>query len=261
MLTFKPVVKIVVAVLLFLMGAGLWPHGPESGLMTLGVAQCLAQGDDPVSNSNMNRVYSGIAQLLLNNQASPQGSLIATLADSGQGGAGIINIGQVAGSLNNQISLATGPLGQNQEVSNFLNYSGIIQTNSLSPGAGDYQVGLSRSFQSFTGIVMVSQLAGHLNNQFTCTSLLLGNTPSPGVTSAALTLLPDGAQASLTNAQLSAVAVNSGNQYNPEGPVTASVSLDPSSFLNFSGIANVNQVAGNLNTVVSNVTVTIKTVP
>jgi hypothetical protein len=75
-------------------------------------------------------------------------------------------------------------------------------------------------------------------------------------------VLPNGdTMATLTNSQLRAVAVNAGNTYNPESPPQASASLDSSSFQNFSGIANVNQLAGNLNTVMSNVNVTVKSLP
>jgi hypothetical protein len=171
---------------------------------------------------------------------------------------------QSSGSLNNQATVVS--LGGGDKT--FLGYLGVMQDNKLAILNNDYKYSVAISGSAFSGgrgIAAVSQMAGHLNNQFTSVILNSGGAPYQDSlpTTIGISTIGNSSIVSLSNAQLSAIAVKGNNTLSL--PQTDhgrySTSLDQGAFQNFSGIANVSQVSGNLNTVFSNITVNIKTLP
>jgi hypothetical protein len=235
-------------------------------ILPLKAGHGVAQDDPGIPSSIFNTM---VQQSLDHNQAGPTAQqLTTTLANSGLGSVGVLNVGQVAGIWNNQAVLLSMPLGiagTNNPVQVVLNYQGDVKNNTLNliPGS-NYQASISGSFRSFTGLAGVNQVVGNLNNSLTSTSLTLGTAPDPGPATALVKILSGGFEASLTNAQLSAIATNvanTGTFNSPPNLPVANVKIDPSSFQNSIGVANVCQTAGNLNTALSSLNINVKTVP
>jgi len=149
----------------------------------------------------------------------------------------------------------------------FLGYLGVTQDNALAILNNDYKYSVSITGNAFSGgrgVAAVSQMAGHYNNQFTSVILNSGGAPYQGSlpTTIGISTIGNSSLVSLSNAQLSAIAIKGNNNLSLPQPDLGSYStkLDQGAFKDFSGITNVSQVSGNLNTVFSNVTVTIKPV-
>ncbi len=103
----------------------------------------------------------------------------------------------------------------------------VIKGNAMIGTNGTYDTVMSNSFAGFKGISQVNQAAGSLNNQINAASIC----GSPG-------------QLSLIG-QSSASQITDNNLHTYENSYTCSI--DGNSFHNGSGIAQVNQSAGNMN--------------
>jgi len=230
-----------------------------------GVANCW--GEEPAqSTQSLESSSSGnisVGHFLLGNQANTGGSNSSEINSSFQS-RGISSVQQSSGSLNNQTTVVS--LGGSNR--SFLSYLGVTQDNTLGLLNNDahYSVTISGgAFSNGRGIAAVSQMAGNLNNQFTSVILNSGGAPyqSSLPTTIGISTIGNSSMVSLSNAQLSAIAVKGNNTLSlPQANNGRySTNLDQKAFQNFSGIANVSQVSGNLNTVFSNITVNIKTLP
>lgn len=108
----------------------------------------------------------------------------------------------------------------------FTGYS-IIIGNTLTQTSGVYHTEISNSFQGFTGIMQVNQAAGSLNNQLNVTGTAFSQGELSQISLSYKSQIKDN---SLTT---------SGNDYQ--------ASITGTSFAGGSGIALVNQAAGNMN--------------
>jgi hypothetical protein len=168
-----------------------------------------------------------------------------SLMGSFQGFKGVGAINQAAGNLNNQgtyIGFAA-TASTNALMTTDVTLATVHENNTLITGPSSYQATIGgQSFKGATGIVAVNQAAGNMNSQLKSVTVCMGN-----------------ATAVLNNSQLS--QVNSNNNIQVQGPLTAKVSLDDGTFQDFKGVASVTQVAGNLNQVATSLRININFTP
>jgi hypothetical protein len=169
----------------------------------------------------------------------------SSLMGSFQGFTGVGAINQAAGNLNNQGTYigfaATG--SNNALMTTDITLATIHQNNILVTGNATYTATIGDSaFKGATGIAAVNQAAGNMNSQLKAITVCVGN-----------------ATAVLNNSQLS--QVNTNNNIEVQGPMTAKVSLDNGTFQDFKGVASVTQVAGNLNQVATSLRININSMP
>lgn len=233
---------------------------------TLGVTNCWgeepAQSTQSLESASSSKISAG--HFLLGNKAESGGSNSSEINSSFQQSVGISSVQQSSGSFNNQTTVVSLD-GANRS---FLSYLAVTQDNTLALLNNDHQYRVAISggaFSNARGVAAVSQMAGNLNNQFTSVILNTGGAPYQNSLPTTIGIANSGNSSivSLSNAQLSAIAVKGNNtvsllQMNRGG---YSTHLDEGAFQNFSGIANVSQVSGNLNTVFSNISLNIKTLP
>jgi hypothetical protein len=158
-------------------------------------------------------------------------------------GLGAVN--QAAGNLNNQGNYigfaATG--NNNALMTTDISLTSRHENNCLVSSNTSYQTSIGgQAFRGATGIAVVNQVAGNMNTQLKAVTINMG----PGA-------------AVLNNAQLG--LVNTHNDIQVQGPMTAKVSLDDGTFQDFRGIASVTQVAGNLNQVATSLRININFLP
>ena len=169
----------------------------------------------------------------------------SSLTGSFQGFKGVGASNQAAGSLNNQgtyVGFAAAG-GNNALMTTDVTLATVHENNTLITGPSSYQATIGgQSFKGATGIVAVNQAAGNMNSQLKSVTVCMGN-----------------ATAVLNNSQLS--QVNSNNNIQVQGPLTAKVSLDDGTFQDFKGVASVTQVAGNLNQVATSLRININFTP
>jgi len=169
----------------------------------------------------------------------------SSLMGSFQGFKGIGAMNQAAGNLNNQGTYvgfaATG--SNNTLMTTDVTLATVHENNRLITGNASYQATIAgQAFKGATGIVAVNQSAGNMNSQLKAITVCMGN-----------------AAAALNNSQLS--QVNSNNNIQVQGHMTAKVSLDDGAFQDFKGVASVTQVAGNLNQVATSLRININSMP
>jgi hypothetical protein len=169
----------------------------------------------------------------------------SSLMASFQGFKGLGATNQAAGNLNNQGTYigfaATG--NNNALMTTDVTLATKHENNSLIAGNASYQATIGgQAFKGATGIVAVNQVAGNMNSQLKAITVSLGN-----------------AAAVLNNSQLS--QVNTNNNIQVQGPMTAKVSLDDGTFQDFKGVASVTQVAGNLNQVTTSLRINVNSIP
>ena len=132
--------------------------------------------------------------------------------------------------------------------------------NKLRITDSDYSVSIgSQSFQGSSGIAALNQAAGNLNNQYTAVGLSVGKIQP--ITHLPTILFKNATGSSvitgLSSAQLNAVIANAGNDVTFSGKQKASANLQEGAFQDFSGVAAVSLVAGNMNQVLSNVRINV----
>jgi len=190
------------------------------------------------------------SQTLANNVLNLQDmSSSALIQDSFNGDAGIIDVNQQAGDLNNQANVRafayTPGLGTLQAAQ--ADVTMAMYGNSITTSGGALSAGIDGSFNNTVGIVGVNQAAGSLNEEVNVLALSLG--ASPGADSIIL-----------DDATLALIGTPDQNTENkdPNKPRQQTTSMT-NSFNNFTGIAQVNQVAGDLNRVDNVMAVSVMT--
>ena len=194
--------------------------------------------------------HAVVHQVLVNNTVTEADvTHTALLGNSFNGNAGMINVNQESGSSNDQANVRafalTPGLGTLQDAQADVVME--LHDNSVTASGGALNAGIANSFNDTTGVVGVNQAAGNLNEEANVLALSLGK--SAGQDS----ILLDDA----TLAMVGTPDQNTANE-DPNRPQQTSAA---GSFNNFTGIAQVNQVAGDLNRVANVMGVSVMTMP
>ena len=171
---------------------------------------------------------------------------LVSLSNSGSGNAGIVDVNQEAGNLNNQANLrAIAVLGAEQQLQ-VLSVSGAQQRvhNQLTVTGGTRETQIVNSFNNTTGVVGVNQSAGNANQQLNQLAVAIGF--AAGSDALAVT--------DVTLGQVSAENKLTETAVGPRRDILQG------SFANFSGIAQVSQSSGDLNLVANSISISVVTV-
>ena len=216
---------------------------------SLGVDLCLAE-------------ESFAQQTSMDNLISEMGlSSAAAINRSFQGSRGIMSMNQAAGSLSNQSVVVKVDMTSGISLPKF-SVGMSLGNNSLITGNSDYSVTISgESFRGSSGIAAINQAAGNLNNQFTAVGVSVGGVQPTTVQPTIMFNRVEGTSVltGLSSAQLSAVIASSGNTVSLTGNQKASATVQDGAFKDFTGLAAVTQVAGNMNQVATSLRVNINT--
>lgn len=151
---------------------------------------------------------------------------------------GVLTINQNAGNANNQANVVAAAFGSADVGALRLNDADVVQrlqNNTLTTNIDALRVGIHDSFNDTTGIVGVNQVAGNLNNQANVVALSFAGDAGP-------------AAKLLSEAILAQVGDESDNNFDKQKDTETEATIT-NSFNNFSGVAQINQTAGNLNQV------------
>ncbi len=174
------------------------------------------------------------------------------ITHSFQGYAGVATVNQAAGNLNNQVTTAgiwSNPsrgLSSIHAGSPLLVYSNLSNNVLLLDKGSFYKAVIDGgSFRNYSGMLAVSQTAGNLNNTVNSVGLSVNAAPEHGQ--------------ALSNKNLENVTALSKKDTNViegkgERPETK---IEHGAFQNFTGVASISQVAGNMNQVVTQVGVSV----
>lgn len=169
----------------------------------------------------------------------------SSLMSSFQGFQGLGATNQAAGNLNSQgVYIGFAAAGNNNALmTTDVTLATKHENNSLVTGNTSHQATIGgQAFKGGTGIAAVNQVSGNMNSQLKAVTISMGS-----------------GAAVLNNAQLS--HVNTNNDIQMKGPMTAKVLLDDGAFQDFRGVASVTQVAGNLNQVSTSLRINVNFLP
>lgn len=199
-------------------------------------------------------------QFSIGNQISEEGVSSATAIDrSFQGSRGIMSMNQAVGSASNQSAVVKVDMTSGISLPK-LSVGMYLGNNSLTTDNSNYAVTISgESFRGSSGIAAVNQAAGNLNNQFTAVGVSVGRFQPIPVQPTIMFNQVNGTSlmVGLSSAQLSAVVANSDNTVSMTGNQKASATVPDGAFKDFTGIAAVSQVAGNMNQIVNHIGVNV----
>jgi hypothetical protein len=135
----------------------------------------------------------------------------------------------------------------------------VLKNNALYLSNTDYSTAITGQGFAGAGVLMLNQTAGNVNNSFTSVGVSVGPLlPTPNSpTQVRIQIGPNGAAIALSNAQLKAYVATNNNSLHSTGQQTASATMEGQAFKNFTGVAAITQVAGNLNQVINNVQVNV----
>ncbi len=190
-------------------------------------------------------------QALIGNRVEEQNAIRRVLIqDAFQDNQGILNVNQEAGNLNNQANVRVLAVGSADSLVEGLDFGGSSRGahNTLISSGGEREDRIVNSFGGTAGIVGANQSAGNLNQQANVLILGIGAALGPEVVA-------------LGDATLGEVsALDTVKQKGAGGP-RADIITD--SFAGFRGIAQVNQSAGDLNSLrnVFGFSLTVVTLP
>ena len=174
-------------------------------------------------------------------------SNVSRIDGSFNGTSGIAQVNQTTGSLDNQANVVAIAVGGTAEAGfgEASTTAGVVyKGNTVKVKDAVLGSHISNSFNNMAGIAQVNQSSGGLNNQHNVVAIGIG------VDGAAdFSALSDSALATETG----------GNEITVEGDFQAENSIT-NSFVGFSGIAQVNQVAGYGNTAAQTLSVTVNTI-
>ncbi|NOS76557.1 MAG: hypothetical protein HOP35_01285 [Nitrospira sp.] len=178
------------------------------------------------------------AQVIADNQIEQLGVIgRVLLQDAFHGNAGIVNVNQEAGNVNNQANVRVLAF-MATEVGSIIGALNLavsqnLTNNTVVSDGGERSTRIANSFGNAAGIVGVNQTAGNANNQLNVLGMAVGDTLGPDALPINDTTLGQ---------------VSSGKR---DAPVNNSARADviENSFSNFRGIAQVNQSSGDLNSV------------
>lgn len=229
------------------LAAGLDVHAQESGTGALPsgsssvAGPSTVEGETEVISLSATGVVSGTtaaAQVIADNHIEESGVISRVLLqDAFQGNAGIVNVNQEAGNVNNQANvrvlafLAT-EVGSIIGALN-LTVSQVATNNTVVSDGGERGTRIANSFGNTAGIAGVNQTVGSANNQLNVLAMVVGDTLGPDA-------LPMG---DTTLGQ-----VSSGKR-DAQAAAGSRADVIENSFANFRGIAQVNQSSGDLNSV------------
>ncbi|MGH6940586.1 hypothetical protein [Hypericibacter sp.] len=225
---------------------------PEAGVLVT-----LPAGTDGVvtltdDNAAIAAVNIDAVQSLVGNSIIDQGgNRSVDFIGSGNFLTGVLSVNQEAGNMNNQanirsiaIAMADGGLG---DVQINVNASQELRNNSLQVlNAGNTSVTIDNSFNNGSGIVGINQTTGNLNQQLTIVAIGIG-----------LNVGPDAIQ--VGDAQLGQIGTEADNHRTDDGTLDAGHNTLSNSFNDFSGIAQISQVTGDMNRVTQAVAVSVTT--
>jgi hypothetical protein len=194
------------------------------------------------ANAGVAEVNIEAVQSLVGNTVTQQGGdLSVDFTDSGNFLRGVLSVNQEAGNMNQQANIraltvvdAGGGLGM---IDIDINTSQELRGNTLTlidPGPSN--VTIENSFNNGTGVVGINQAAGNLNQQLTVVAIGIG-----------LNVGPDTIQ--LGDAALGQIGTDQDNSKTLQGPEGTGQNTLADSFNNFTGIAQVSQVTGDMNRV------------
>jgi hypothetical protein len=214
---------------------------PSAGLLVTmpGVDGVAAIVDATSSYSEVN--IDAVQSLVGNTVTQQGGSMSVDFTDSGNFLRGVLSVNQDAGNMDQQANIrsiamadAGGGLGQ---VVIDINTTQELRGNTLTLiDPGPSSVTIENSFNNGAGIVGINQAAGNLNQQLTVVAIGIG-----------LNVGPDVIQ--MGDAALGDIGTDQDNSKTLQGPEPAGQNTLADSFNDFSGIAQVSQVTGDLNRV------------
>lgn len=186
-------------------------------------------------------------QVIEGNRVEDSADRRALITHSFIGNAGIASANQESGNLNSQLNVRVIALTEEQADGVLtgvdLSAYAVRRDNTVVAGGGERRVSIVDSFADGTGIVGVNQAAGNLNRQANLLVMALGMAPG-----ANMHLLGD---AALDETASNNTVVSKG------APAPQIAELD-GAFKNFEGIAQVSQVAGDLNSTTNAVAVSYR---
>lgn len=225
---------------------------PEAGvLVTLpaGTDGTVTLPDDTAAIAAVD--IDAVQSLVGNSIIDQGGNRSVDFTGSGNFLTGVLSVNQEAGNMNNQanvrsiaIAMASGGLG---EVQINVNASQELRNNTLRVlNAGNTSVTIDNSFNNGSGIVGINQTAGNLNQQLSIVAIGIG-----------LNVGPDAIQVGDT--QLGQIGTDADNQRTDDGTLDSGHNTLSNSFNDFSGIAQISQVTGDMNRVSQAVAVSVTT--
>lgn len=234
-----------------------------AGLPFFPVQECWAQTNSPNTSPGSNSLVTQESERNTVVQAPSEGR--TSMDGTFSGAKGITSVNQVAGSLNNQSIVTLLAISEQSYPPNFAALM-TAKDNTLTT-TGDVYYGVSISGNAFrggSGLAAVNQTSGNLNNQMTVLSVSMG--PSAGPTGGTLGVVKvdpntNATVVALSNNRLSQLVAVQNNAVTNNGKVTAEARLEEGAFQDFSGVAVITQVAGNLNQVSSRVGLHVNTMP
>lgn len=214
---------------------------PEAGvLITMpGVDGAVAIVD---ASTGVASVDIEVEQRLTNSSVTQEGGALSVdFTDSGNLLAGILSVNQEAGNMNQQANIrsiavanAGGGLGMiDIDVNTVQELTGNTVVV-IDPGPRNLTI--ENSFNDGTGIVGINQAAGNMNQQINVVAVGIG-----------LQVGPDAIQ--VGDAQLGQLGADADNELKEEGAQGAAQNTLANSFNDFTGIAQVSQVSGEMNRV------------
>jgi hypothetical protein len=223
---------------------------PEAGvLVTLP-----AGSDGTVSLDDSNVVSAAVdieaVQSLVGNSVVVQGGARSVdFLGSGNLLTGVLSVNQEAGNMNQQanvrsIAVAMGDGGFGDVQIDINTVQEMRGNTLLLQDTGPTSVTIDNSFNNGSGIVGINQTAGNLNQQLNVVAIGIG-----------LNVGPDAVQ--VGDAQLGQIGTDADNQRIDDGTVDTGHNSLTNSFNDFSGIAQISQVTGDMNRVTQVVGVSV----
>ena len=135
----------------------------------------------------------------------------------------------------------------------------VLKNNALYLSNTNYSTSITGQGFGGAGVFILNQTVGNINNSFTSVGVSIGPVlPTPNSpTQVMIQTGANGAAIALSNAQLKAYVATNNNSLQSTGQQTASATIEGQAFKNFTGIAAITQVAGNLNQVVNSIQVNV----
>ena len=205
----------------------------DSGFAYVIEGASLAEGDGAGSSGGVALSSANLHSALVGNRVEEApGDRGATIDGSLKGNAGVVNLNQDAGEVNNQANLrgfAIGGAVQNLDISGGVE----LRANTLVAAGGARHDLLNDSLSGTAGVVGVNQTAGALNQQANAFLLAVGASLGGDVLT-------------LSDSTLGRVAAENLREGEGGGPRSDTIA---GGFQGFRGVAQITQAAGDLNVV------------
>jgi hypothetical protein len=224
---------------------------PDAGLLLtmLGVDGVSAIANTPIGDAEVN--VDAVQSLVGAVVTQQGGDLSVDFIDSGNFLRGVLSVNQEAGNMNQQaniraIAMADAAAGVGL-VTIDVNTVQELRGNTLTLiDPGPSEVTIQNSFNNGSGVVGINQTAGNLNQQLNVVAIGIG-----------LNVGPDAIQ--MGDAQLGQIGTDQDNSKTLQGPESTGQNTLADSFNDFTGIAQISQVTGDLNRVTQVIGVSVTT--